>query len=73
MKLIPEWRSAWKLTSVQLNAVAIICDAAFVCVSVFDEKFPIDSVTYVGLRVGLTGAAVVARLIVQEKINDRSK
>ena len=68
MKLISNWRKAHKLSSVQLNAVALTCDGAFIGVAVWYETFPMPVLMYAGLRMGLTVASTVARLVAQESV-----
>lgn len=66
MKLIPNWKSAFKLSSVQLGALAVGCDAAFVIVSVIDEKWPMNPIWYAGIRMALTIASMLARIVRQD-------
>ncbi len=68
MKLIENWRKAHKMSSVQLNAVALMCDGAFIGVAVLYETFPMPVLMYAGLRMALTVAATVARLVAQESV-----
>jgi hypothetical protein len=68
MKLIENWRLAHRMSSVQLNALAIACDGAFIGVAVWYESFPMSPVLYAGLRAGLTVASTVARLIQQRRL-----
>ena len=68
MKLISNWRKAHKMSSVQLNAVALTCDGAFIGVEVWYETFPMPVLMYAGLRMALTVASTVARLIAQESV-----
>ena len=68
MKLISNWRKAHKMSSVQLNAIALTCDGAFIGVAVWHETFPIPVLMYAGLRMALTVASTVARLIAQESV-----
>lgn len=63
--LIDGWRKSWKLSSMQLNAFALACDAVFVCVSVWDEKFPMNPIIYAGCRMGLTCMSMLARIVKQ--------
>lgn len=68
MKLISNWRKAHKLSSVQLNAIALMCDGAFIGVAVWYETFPMPVLMYAGLRMALTVASTVARLVAQESV-----
>lgn len=68
MKLIANWRKAHKMSSMQLNAVALTCDGAFIGVAVWYETFPMPVLLYAGLRMGLTVASTVARLVAQESV-----
>ena len=68
MKLISNWRKAHKLSSIQLNAIALTCDGAFIGVAVWYETFPMPVLMYAGLRMVLTVAATVARLVAQESV-----
>lgn len=49
----------------QLNAFALACDGVFVCISVWDEKFPMNPVIYAGCRMGLTALSMLARIVKQ--------
>ena len=68
MKLIANWRKAHKMSSVQLNAIALACDGAFIGLAVWYESFPIPVLLYAGLRMALTLASTVARLVAQESV-----
>ena len=68
MKLIQNWRKAHKMSSIQLNAVALTCDGAFIGVAVWYESFPMPVLMYAGLRMVLTVAATMARLVAQESV-----
>ena len=68
MRLISNWRKAHKLSSMQLNAIALMCDGAFIGLAVWYESFPMPVLMYAGLRMGLTVAATVARLVAQESV-----
>lgn len=73
MRYVHGKHAPWKATPGQLNAAALMCDATFVCVSVIDERFPIDAATYITLRIGLTCMAVIARLLIWDRTHDKSK
>ena len=68
MKLVANWRKAHKMSSMQLNAIALTCDGAFIGLAVWAESFPIPVLLYAGLRMGLTVAATAARLVAQESV-----
>jgi len=65
MQLIDNARHWWRLTSVQLNIVALACDGAFIAVAVWYESFPMSPLVYAVLRMGLTVAATIARMVRQ--------
>lgn len=65
MKLIDNWKKAHRLYSIQLGYFATICDIAAVAVTIVDDKFPVNPLWYVVLRLGLTVASMVARLLAQ--------
>ena len=65
MQLIDNARNWWRLTSVQLNMLALACDGAFIAVAVWYESFPMSPLLYAGPRMGLTVAATVARMVRQ--------
>ena len=68
MQLIDNARHWWRLTSMQLNIFALACDGAFIGVAVWYESFPTSPLLYAGLRMGLTVASTVARLVAQESV-----
>lgn len=65
MKLIPNWRSSWKFSSIQLLSFALICDVAATLAFIVDEKFPVDPLIYVLFRLAMTVLSMVARLVAQ--------
>ena len=65
MQLIDNARHWWRLTSVQLNIFALTCDGTFIGVAVWYESFPMSPLLYAGLRMALTVAATVARMVRQ--------
>lgn len=65
MKLIPNWRSSWKFSSIQLLSFALICDVAATLAFIVDEKFPVDPLVYVLFRLVMTVLSMVARLVAQ--------
>ena len=65
MKLIPNWRSSWKFSSIQLLSFALICDVVATLAFIVDEKFPVDPLIYVLFRLAMTVFSVVAPLVGQ--------
>lgn len=65
MKLIPNWRSSWKFSSIQLLSFALICDVVATLAFIIDEKFPVDPLIYVLFRLAMTVLSMVARLVAQ--------
>ena len=65
MKLIPNWRSSWKFSSIQLLSFALICDVVATLAFIVDEKFPVDPLIYVLFRLVMTVFSMVARLVAQ--------
>lgn len=65
MKLIPNWRSSWKFSSIQLLSFALICDVVATLAFIVDEKFPVDPLIYVLFRLAMTVLSMVARLVAQ--------
>lgn len=65
MKLISDWKKAHRLYSIQLGYFATMCDIAMTAIVIIDDKFPFNPLWYVGLRLGLTVASMVARLLAQ--------
>jgi hypothetical protein len=68
MKLIPEWRHAWRLTSLQLAALVAALNAAATGWVLFDGH--INPVLYAAVNMGLGMAVAIARLIPQPKVRD---
>ena len=66
MKLIDNWRHSWKFSSMQLLLFATMCDIVAIGALVLDEKFPINPVLYVALRLFMTVASMLARLVAQK-------
>ena len=46
MKLISNWRKAHKMSSMQLNAIALTCDGVFIGLAVWYESFPMPVLLY---------------------------
>lgn len=81
MKLIPQWRQFWRMTSIQLQAVALaffsyvtaVPDAAIQLWGLLPvdirESFPPGYVKWFG--VALIAIGIIARLVKQPKIDQR--
>ena len=50
----------------QLLYFATICDIIMACIVIIDQKFPFNPLWYVGIRLTLTLASMVARLVAQK-------
>lgn len=66
MKLIDKWKESNKLYSMQLLYFATICDIIMACIVIIDQRFPFNPLWYVGIRLTLTLASMVARLVAQK-------
>lgn len=66
MKLIDNWKSSWKFSSMQLLFFATVCDIVAVGALIIDDKFPIDPTAYVLLRLAMTILSMGARLVAQQ-------
>lgn len=66
MKLIPEWRAAWKLSSVQLAVLGAVLNAAAVAWSVFQGA--VDPLVFAGVNMALSIAVAVSRVVLQPAI-----
>lgn len=66
MKLIDNWKSAWKFSSLQLQLVATLGDIAMACLVIINASFPFNPLWYVILRLALTITSMGARLIAQQ-------
>jgi hypothetical protein len=65
MNLIPEWRKAWRLTSVQLAVLGAALNAAAVGWSVFQGA--VDPLVFASVNMVLSVAVAVARVVQQSK------
>ena len=69
MKLAPNagavLKKAW---SAHLMYVAAALDGAVVLVELLGDQLPISLVTYALIRAGLTGASLIARVMVQKNL-----
>ena len=70
MQLIPEWRKAWKMFSMQFVAAAAAVQAAVLSLPETIRQFVPDKWMHV-LAMFLLVGAMVGRLIQQEKPDDR--
>jgi type IV secretory pathway TrbF-like protein len=68
MALIPEWRKAWRMTSVQLAALIAAVNAAAVAWSVFQGA--VNPLVFATVNMMLSVAVAVARVIQQSKLRD---
>lgn len=69
MKLIPEWRKFWRMTSVQLAIVAAVLNAAAAAWSVFQGA--VDPLVFATVNMVLSVAVAIARVIQQTKLRDQ--
>jgi hypothetical protein len=69
MKLIPEWRKAWRMTSVQLAVVGVVLNAAATGWSSFQGS--VDPLVYAIVNMVLGIAVAVSRVIKQPKLADQ--
>lgn len=67
MKLIQNWKHAYRYSSMQLLMFAMFMDLGVTTLILIDTKFPFNPVWYVVLRLVLTGLAMGARLIAQQR------
>ena len=66
MKLIEKWKESHKFYSMQLLYFATISDIIMAGIVIIDQKFPFNPLWYVGIRLTLTLASMVARLVAQK-------
>lgn len=69
MKLIPEWRKAWRMTSVQLAIVGVVLNAAATGWSSFQGH--VDPLVYAIVNMVLGIAVAVSRVIKQPKLAEQ--
>lgn len=67
MALIPEWRKAWRLTSVQLAALGAALNAAAVGWSVFQGA--VDPLVFASVNMALSIAVAVSRVVKQPELH----
>jgi hypothetical protein len=68
MSLIPEWRKAWKLTSVQLAVAVAVLNAAAAGWSLFQGA--VDPLVFASVNMVLGIAVAVSRVVKQPALND---
>jgi len=68
MSLIPEWRKAWKLTSVQLAVVVAVLNAAAAGWSLFQGA--VDPLVFASVNMVLGIAVAVSRVVKQPALTD---
>jgi type IV secretory pathway TrbF-like protein len=68
MALIPEWRKAWRMTSVQLAVAGAVLNAAAAGWSVFQGT--VDPLVFAVVNMGLSIAVAVSRVIQQSKLRE---
>lgn len=66
VKPIDNWRQGWRFSSVQLLAVAVLCDTLVAAIVIVGESWPVSPLWYVWGRLGLTVVSMAARFISQE-------
>jgi len=66
MNLIPEWRKAWRLTSVQLAALGAALNAAAVGWSLFQGA--VDPLVFASVNMVLSVAVAVSRVVKQPEL-----
>jgi len=66
MALIPEWRKAWRLTSVQLAALGAALNAAAVGWSLFQGA--VDPLVFASVNMVLSVAVAVSRVVKQPEL-----
>ena len=71
MALIPEWRKAWRLTSVQLAALGAALNAAAVGWSVFQGA--VDPLVFASVNMALSIAVAVSRVVKQPALEDKTR
>lgn len=68
MKLIPEWRKAWRMTSVQLAVTCAALNAAAAGWSLFEGA--VNPVVFASVNMVLGIAVAVTRVVQQPKLRD---
>jgi type IV secretory pathway TrbF-like protein len=68
MALIPEWRKAWRMASVQLAVAGAVLNAAAAGWSVFQGA--VDPLVFAVVNMGLSIAVAVSRVIQQSKLRE---
>lgn len=70
MKLIPEWRKFWRITSVQLAIAGAVVNAAAAGWSVFQGA--VNPLVFAVVNMSLSIAVAVARVVQQSKLHQPS-
>jgi type IV secretory pathway TrbF-like protein len=68
MALIPEWRKAWRMTSVQIAVLIAAVNAAAIGWSAFQGL--VNPIVFASVNLGLGVAVAVARVIPQAKLRE---
>lgn len=68
MALIPEWRKAWRMTSVQIAVLIAAVNAAAIGWSAFQGL--VNPIVFASVNLGLGVAVAVARVIPQSKLRE---
>jgi hypothetical protein len=68
MKLIPEWRKAWRMTSVQLAIAGVVLNAAATGWSSFQGS--VDPLVYAIVNMALGIAVAVSRVVKQPALHE---
>ena len=68
MKLIENWRSAWRMVSVQAMTFAGAVQGAWVCLP-DDMRASVDPRMLHGVTLGLLAIGIIGRLVKQEKVS----
>ena len=68
MNLIPEWRKAWRLSSVQIAILTAILNAAAISWTAFDGHVP--PLLWASVNMFLGMAVAVARIVAQPNVTE---
>jgi hypothetical protein len=68
MALIPEWRKAWRMTSVQLAALIAAVNAAAGAWALFQGA--VNPLLFASVNMALSVAVAIARVIPQSKLRE---
>lgn len=64
MKLIPDWKAAWKFSSVQITVAVAVLNASAGAWSAFSGH--VDPILWASINAGLAIAVAVARVVDQD-------